>query len=145
MAARFVVVVALAALVALVPSGSAVGKPSTKTRLKPFANCAALVRYARRHAATELGGPYARGAPAMGAPGAAEPAAGEADSSSTTNVQEAGVDEPDMVKSQGTTIFALADGTLHAVDTSGEKPRLTDSLDLPNGATSCSSPAIGRS
>ena len=53
---------------------------------------------------------------------------------SGTNVQEEGVDEPDMVKTDGTTLFAIANGKLNAVDVSEAKPRLLDSLQLENGA-----------
>jgi hypothetical protein len=49
---------------------------------------------------------------------------------STTNTQEAGVDEPDMAKSNGATLFALAEGKLHAIDIRGERPRRLDSLAL---------------
>ena len=49
---------------------------------------------------------------------------------SGTNVQEEGVDEPDMVKTDGNTLFAVANGKLNAVDVSGPKPRLLDSLAL---------------
>ena len=41
---------------------------------------------------------------------------------SPTNVQEAGVDEPDIVKASGSTIFALAGDRLRAVDVSGDVP-----------------------
>jgi Beta propeller domain len=49
---------------------------------------------------------------------------------STTNIQEAGVDEPDIAKSNGATLFTLAKGKLRAVDISREQPRLLDSLPL---------------
>jgi beta propeller domain-containing protein len=49
---------------------------------------------------------------------------------STTNTQELGVDEPDIIKSNGATLFALAKGKLHAVDITGERPRRLDSLAL---------------
>ena len=49
---------------------------------------------------------------------------------SGTNVQEEGVDEPDIVKTDGNTLFAVAGGTLRAVDVGGSKPRLLDSLAL---------------
>ena len=38
---------------------------------------------------------------------------------SSTNVQEAGVDEPDIVKTDGRTVYAIAEGKLHALDVSG--------------------------
>ena len=49
---------------------------------------------------------------------------------SGTNVQEEGVDEPDLVKTNGKTLFAVANGSLRAVDVSGLRPRLLDSLAL---------------
>jgi uncharacterized secreted protein with C-terminal beta-propeller domain len=56
------------------------------------------------------------------------------DDFSATNVQEAGVDEPDIVKSNGSTLFALAGGNLHSVDVSGEHPRKLDSIAVKSGA-----------
>ncbi len=41
---------------------------------------------------------------------------------STTNVQELGVDEPDLVKTDGTNIYLLKDNTLHVFDVSGDEP-----------------------
>jgi hypothetical protein len=49
---------------------------------------------------------------------------------STTNVQEAGIDEPDIVKTDGLRIFAVTGDRLHAVDAAGAKPRLLGSLSL---------------
>ena len=42
---------------------------------------------------------------------------------SGTNLQEAGVDEPDIVKTDGRTVFALSGGTVRAVDVTGAAPR----------------------
>ena len=76
--------------------------------------------------------------PSGGSPGAAPaPAPGgsptrggaEGDATSPTNVQEPGVDEPDLVKARGSRIFAAAGDALHAVETDGT-PRLSDSLRL---------------
>lgn len=50
---------------------------------------------------------------------------------STTNVQEEGVDEPDLVKSNGTTLFVVQGDRLFAVDVRGTRPRLAGSLQLP--------------
>ena len=50
---------------------------------------------------------------------------------SSTNVQEQGVDEPDLVKSDGTHIFAIAGERLEAVDAAG--PTTVGSLRLPAG------------
>ncbi|MEA2198126.1 MAG: hypothetical protein QOJ25_2177, partial [Solirubrobacteraceae bacterium] len=49
---------------------------------------------------------------------------------STTNNQEPGVDEPDIVKTNGSTIFSVSQGALYAVDATGVTPRLVGSLDL---------------
>ena len=49
---------------------------------------------------------------------------------STTNVQEVGVDEPDLIKTDGLRILALAQGTLHYVDVSSGAPVLVSSLDV---------------
>ncbi|NNC91270.1 MAG: benzoate transporter [Acidimicrobiia bacterium] len=51
---------------------------------------------------------------------------------STTNVQEAGVDEPDVIKTNGDYIYAISNGTLYVIDVTG-KPTVTDSLRLENG------------
>ncbi|MBA3407684.1 MAG: beta-propeller domain-containing protein, partial [Solirubrobacterales bacterium] len=100
-------------LVLAVTVAPAAGKPSAAKRLKRFSSCEALVGYAARHVPRapvrrELppftGGPE----PSLTAP--AEGDAGAGDDSSETNVQEAGVDEPDIVKTDGTTIFTLANG-----------------------------------
>ena len=66
-------------------------------------------------------------APASGPAG--DPAAGTV--FSDTNVQEVGVDEPDVVKTDGERILALAGGRLHLVSASGRE--LVASLDLPEG------------
>jgi beta propeller domain-containing protein len=84
-----------------------------------------------------------------GTPGAAPPAPSTAISAaaqpsgstapvasdySTTNVQEAGVDEPDIVKTDGTHIFAVAQGKLHAIDArAAGGPHLLDRLQLQEG------------
>ncbi|MBK7826210.1 beta-propeller domain-containing protein [Nannocystis sp.] len=58
---------------------------------------------------------------------------GGADDFSGTNVQEVGVDEPDLVKTDGERILALAQGKLHFVDASGVTPQLRGSLELGDG------------
>ncbi|MCB0991519.1 MAG: beta-propeller domain-containing protein [Acidimicrobiales bacterium] len=50
---------------------------------------------------------------------------------SGTNIQEAGVDEPDLVKTDGSRMLVIADGTLHLLDVTGDVPVLLDSLELP--------------
>jgi hypothetical protein len=140
---------------AVVPVAPAVARAATHrtatARLQTFASCADLVGYARRNFAVTGGLPE----PAIGvaepapiappqspnqlASGQQAPAAAPAPSSasaspsfSTTNDQEAGVDEPDIVKTDGTTLFAVGQGKLQAVAVGGTAPRLVGSLDLGN-------------
>lgn len=113
------------------------------SRPRAFDSCAALVRYGRRYLALTRGVPEAplQPAPAAsvppGAVGAPNPTAGAPTTTasgsagySTTNNQEPGVDEPDMVKTDGSTIFAIASNRLNAVAVSGGRPQLVGSLDL---------------
>ena len=119
----------------------------SKARLKAFRSCAGLVRYGRRYAGRGAGAappqlgptvsqpvPPAPPAP-PGAPGLAAPVAapvGEGTGTSPTNVQEPGVDEPDIVKASGSRIFTVVNGHLHALDARG--PRLLGSLALEGSA-----------
>ena len=50
-----------------------------------------------------------------------------------TNVQIAGIDEPDIVKTDGRRILAVSEGVLSHVDISAGTPVLTDQLVLPTG------------
>ena len=52
---------------------------------------------------------------------------------SGTNVQEAGVDEPDIVKTNGSTMFTVENGQLESVDVSSTKPKLLDTVTLNRG------------
>src|SRR5437773_5943629 len=105
-------------------------------RLKAFSSCAELVRFARQGALRTGGGvgvvgraappgadaivtpPLRRTGEVPPATAAPVPAAG-ATPFSGTNVQEAGVDEPDVVKTDGRRIFAVTDGTLRVIDVAG--------------------------
>jgi hypothetical protein len=113
---------------------------------KAFRSCTDLVRYARRHALRTVEprtrvspGPIAApapvpvAAPERGAAPVSAPATPVPDYSST-NVQELGVDEPDIVKTDGSRIFAVAGGKLRAVVVRDGKPRLAVSLQLEQGA-----------
>ncbi|MFL5843316.1 MAG: beta-propeller domain-containing protein [Solirubrobacteraceae bacterium] len=142
-----VLLLALAALGA--PAADAAG-------LRPFPSCPALLDYARTHGqqAVKTGwvpapmpfeGPVSTGVPPMSTKGgeiapatpqASQDSAGSTaggETFSTTNVQEAGVDEPDVVKTDGTTIYAVANGWLHAIDASAETPVLLDAVELDPG------------
>ena len=146
--ALLALVVALLALLAAA-GGSAAPDAATKSgksaRLQSFGSCATLLAYARQHT-LPLVGPWGFGGvtggsgavPAAGAtPGTAR--AGEADTSgvdfSTANVQEEGVDEPDIVKSNGSTLFVVRGDRLFAVDVRGAKPKLAGTLQLPPTAS----------
>ena len=132
------IVLALGTGAALPSAAPAKRAPS---RLRAFPSCPALVGYAKGHFG------QTHGAPAGGVTPLAEPAipgraptdtsaptavAKEAaPTHSTTNVQEEGVDEPDVVKTDGTTIFTVAGDTLYAVAATGAgAPRITSSLKL---------------
>ena len=131
--------VALAAALAVF-TATALGSTTTRadtaatpTRLAAFGSCGQLLGYAKAQAKRFVG-PYGLG----GASGpiavdtrAAAPEQGV--DFSGTNVQEEGVDEPDLVKTDGTTLFAAAQGRLNAVDVSGARPRLLDTLKLAGG------------
>jgi hypothetical protein len=115
-----------------------------KLRLRSFRSCAALVRYSRSRVRRGRGAlppppsppilmPLRRGAPdAVVTPevlAAPAPTGGAVEEgASGTNVQEAGVDEPDIVKAAGSRIFAVAGNRIHAVHPDG--PRLLGSLEL---------------
>ena len=76
------------------------------------------------------------------APMAAAPAPVRATNGETgTNVQENGVDEPDVVKTDGRSLFRVQDGDLVTYDVSGAEVQQLASLDLP-GATGADSTEI---
>ena len=133
----------LALAVAAAPAEGA-RKRAKSPRLKAFASCAGLITYARRHAPPprrvalppRVPGPISGGGDDGGsgpvaAPAPAPESGSTAPDSSTTNVQEAGVDEPDIVKSDGVTVFALTGGKLHAVDARSPVPRKLDAVTIP--------------
>ena len=129
---------AVAALLALaVTVAPAAAKPRAAKRLKAFSSCQSLVGYAGRHvppAPVRRDLPPTTARPNTTAPAAPSPVQeGAGEDTSQTNVQEAGVDEPDTVKTDGDTIFALANGMLHAVDARSPAPRLLGTLELDQG------------
>ncbi|MPZ88452.1 MAG: benzoate transporter [Nitriliruptorales bacterium] len=145
---------------ALLVSDSAVNDDLVLTStLQPFDGCEELLEY-YQDAALDLVGPYGLGfplgvvadgaeramavddagagedsavaAPAPEAPaGTAEQAVGPGETG--TNVQESGVDEPDIVKTDGSLALAVARGDLQVVDLTGAQPELVGSLPLPGG------------
>lgn len=131
--------IAALALAAPGPAAAAPHRsPATRAKLKAFASCTSLVAYGSHYAPKGDGAaPPVFSAPvpvSQGEGAPTPPAAGAPDSStggdSTTNVQELGVDEPDIVKSASGRVFAAANGRLNAVDARSDSPRLLDSLEL---------------
>ncbi len=150
----------LVAGLATVVLGPAAGDAAAKRRpahrvtahLSAFASCSSLVSYARLQAARTggtVGVPFraeagtavsltpAKTTSGTVAPNAAAPTAAAetgagsaADAFSGTNDQEAGVDEPDVVKTDGRRMFVLAGQSLLAIDVSGDTPTLLGSLAL---------------
>lgn len=131
------------------PAAAKRNRAAEKLRLESFGSCTGLIRYGRRHAkrgpGAGPGAPFAEdfsaepppllrspdGGPIPQPPMAleAEESTGDGDEGdSGTNVQEAGVDEPDLVKTANGRIFAMAGNRLHAVDSTG--PSMLDSLRL---------------
>jgi len=145
-AALFALVATLV-LALLAASGGGAAAPDAAVesgkgaRLQAFASCGNLLAYAKQHA-LPLVGPWGLGG---GVPGAAvsagaAPEASRADATagvdySTTNVQEEGVDEPDLVKSNGSTLFVVRGDRLFAVDVRGRKPSVAGSLQLPQSGS----------
>jgi uncharacterized secreted protein with C-terminal beta-propeller domain len=144
---RLVLLVLAALLTGLAgaASGSAEQARATKAgRLVAFGSCGAYLDYVRPQAA-RLVGPYGLGGGAMerGGPFATPSVPAQASTPvakapeagvdySGTNVQEEGVDEPDHVKTDGNTLFVVANGRINAVDVSDRQPRLLDSIRLEN-------------
>ncbi|HEX7300179.1 MAG TPA: beta-propeller domain-containing protein [Solirubrobacteraceae bacterium] len=130
-----VALVLASACVAAMPA--AVLAKRAPARLRAFSSCAGLVGYAQRHLS------QTHGVPERVVPGLVEPAMPgrrpqataapqeAAPAYSTTNVQEEGVDEPDLAKTDGTTIFTVVGQTLYAIAADGPgAPRIAGSLAL---------------
>jgi uncharacterized secreted protein with C-terminal beta-propeller domain len=117
---------------------SADARSGKASRLRAFDSCGQLLGYVKPRVLSQVG-PYGFGLPfAMGAetarasaPQTAVPVAGV--DYSATNVQEEGVDEPDLVKTNGSHLFAVRADRLFAVDVRGKRPRLEGSLKLEQG------------
>jgi hypothetical protein len=137
----WLVLVVLAASVAAIPAPA--GAVKSKHRLRTFASCSRFVHYARGHALNELktrgvpsGAPLPVRTPSpvtnngTAMPEATAPTSGAGQDFSTTNVQEAGVDEPDEVKTDGEHIFAAENGRLYALDARSDPPKLLGSIAL---------------
>ncbi len=116
--------------------------------LTAFDSCDGFLRYVQERALEQVtayglnGGGWVHGgldvaeeADDAGGPAAADgdsPAAGGEDYSGT-NVQEAGVDEPDLLKTDGRTMYVVNRGRLEVLDVTGDQPRSLTSLSLDVG------------
>ena len=109
-------------------------------RLRAFDGCPSFLSYVRQQA-LPLVGPWGMTGGLVGTrlgvvpPMAARDAVAGAKSGtevefSGTNVQEEGVDEPDLVKTNGRTLFVLSGTGVSAVDVRSRKPRLLQTLRL---------------
>lgn len=126
-----------------IPIDPSTGKPRVAA-LRGFSSAEDLRGYLADQALSERN-PFRSGIPLFGlpvfnslppaAPGAAEDAtSGDGGGYSTTNIQEAGVDESDIVKNDGDTIYVLEGDTIHIVDAtpaSGVAEVATVTLDEP--------------
>lgn len=110
--------------------------------LEAFDACESFLDYVISHA-VDLVGPYGLDNPVWGpwpiddlammdgeAVAEASPAPGRDQDFSGTNVQVEGVDEPDIVKTDGERIVLISEGSLIVVDVTGDEPRETGRLRL---------------
>ena len=102
--------------------------------LAEFSSCEELDAYVRRHEDSSSGPPIAM--MEMGDVAAAAPVTGRvSDPGELTNVQEAGIDEPDVVKSDGVRVFALERDDLHVLVLDGGELVRTGVVELPGKST----------
>ncbi len=126
--------------------GSGPGPAAFHGELMAGESCDSLLDYYVERG-LELVGPYGWGYPYYGIvddsagmrtpdaaaemPKASSPVAQRAENSGTgTNVQEVGVDEPDVVKTDGERLFRIQDSTLSAYDVTGDETERLSELDL---------------
>ncbi|MFI9589595.1 beta-propeller domain-containing protein [Nonomuraea sp. NPDC052265] len=102
-------------------------------RLVAYDSCDDMLSGLREHAAENVG-PWGFGGPQImymedtAATARAKTTTSDTPEHSTTNVHEAGVDEPDLIKTDGNRIVTVVDGTLRIIDTATRK--VTASLKL---------------
>ena len=127
------------------PSGRPAVAAARTSALPAFEDCASLRRWYVEAALPDVGpwgfgGPWTRGGPLFGALDVRGPVpvAGRADSTKAigssatgTNVQEAGVDEADVAKTDGHLVVRVVDHRLVVVDVSHDHPRQLSRIGLP--------------
>jgi uncharacterized secreted protein with C-terminal beta-propeller domain len=138
----------LAVAVVGTPAGVASGATSPGgSGLRGFGDCPSFTQYMRTVTDPDVG-PYGTGgggpmlyrsAPMTNAASPEARSSSAADGVSNgptgTNVQEAGVDEPDVAKVDGSTLYTLNGGRLDVVDVSGRTPRARGNLTFPSSST----------
>ncbi|NRQ39508.1 hypothetical protein HII36_47930 [Nonomuraea sp. NN258] len=115
-------------------------------RLVSYSSCDDMLAGLREHAAQNVG-PWGFGGPpimymeseARADTSAMAKSTADTPDHSTTNVHEAGVDEPDLVKTDGNRVMTVTDGTLKIIDTATRK--VTASLKLTEGDERAFTPA----
>lgn len=135
-----------AALALILSYGSVTGGvgQAAANELPQFGDCDEFTAYMRGMAENEVtayglggGGPIMyKDAPmttegADSRAGAAPSAAPVGNGPTGTNVQERGVDEPDIAKIDGNRVLSLVNGKLTVVDASGAKPKLASTFSFP--------------
>ena len=140
--------VAGAALATGVAGGSGgLGNPdeAAASALEPFDSCDEILEYAREHRWAYNAYPYGVTTDVMflSSAGAAEDSAVRAavpqtdslgPSETGTNTQEIGIDEPDIAKLSGTTLFRVQGKALRSYDVSGDSAELLDEIELEGGS-----------
>ena len=114
----------------------------TAAALRQFDECDAVLSYVREHAAQAVG-PWGLGGEfgfddsmEEGAVALDAAADGGFDSLqagvdySTSNVQEAGIDEPDVLKTDGRRIVVASENRVHVVDVTGPAPALVATVEI---------------
>ncbi len=141
--------IASAALATGLVGGGGVGGPdeASAEALEPFSSCDQLLEYADDHrwanntypiamesdvmfSAAEAGDGALRDSAALAAPTLTEEGA-VGPSETGTNVQEEGIDEPDIAKLAGTTLYVVRGDRLLSYDVAGDDAVLLDELDVP--------------
>lgn len=110
--------------------------------LRQFDECGAVLDYIHTNAAAAvgpwgLGGDLGFGGEVLEAEAAADDAAGAGAASlqpgvdySTSNVQEAGIDEPHVLKTDARRMVVASENRVHVVDVTGPEPTLVTSVQL---------------
>ena len=161
-AKRLLILVVLAAAAAASSAAPADAAKRKNVRLKAFSDCSSLIGYGNRFAAREARPFFPMTAPPPQTDSSSpqpQPAAGGGSTEgasaapkapqrgtdfSGTNTQEENVDEPDIVKTDGNFVYAIAGRTLHAVDVRDGATTLVGSLQMPENVWDAEMLVLGK-